>query len=195
MKKWSFVALLLVGATFLGATVLREPIASAAQSVSATIVGPLDGNGNVKVHEQGTASVTSLDDPGRRAFAFFKNDSFGSSEDSHLVSFTVPAGKRLVIPSISINAGLDSGTGQKLVSTAVQAQVNGQLEDYIMAPTFTGTSTSGRDLYTVSQQTTVYADGGTDVKLFGVRNTFSGGAILNVSVQGYLIDCSAASCN
>jgi hypothetical protein len=57
MKKWSFVALLVVGATILGSTILREPIASAAQSVSATIVGPLDANGNVAVHEQGTASV------------------------------------------------------------------------------------------------------------------------------------------
>jgi hypothetical protein len=57
MKRWSFVALLLVGATFLGATVLREPIASAAQSISANIVSPLDGNGNVAVHERGTADV------------------------------------------------------------------------------------------------------------------------------------------
>ena len=57
MKKWSFVALLLVGATILGATVLREPIAQAAQSTAATIVGPLDANGNVKVHEQGTAKT------------------------------------------------------------------------------------------------------------------------------------------
>jgi hypothetical protein len=57
MKTWSFVALLVVGATVLGSTVLREPIAYAAQSVSATIVGPLDGNGNVAVHEQGTANV------------------------------------------------------------------------------------------------------------------------------------------
>jgi hypothetical protein len=57
MKKWSFVALLVVGATILGATVLREPIARAAQTVDATIVGPLDGQGNVKVHEQGTANV------------------------------------------------------------------------------------------------------------------------------------------
>ena len=52
MKKWHAVAMLLVGATLLGATVLREPIASAAQSVSATIIGPLDAQGNVKVHEQ-----------------------------------------------------------------------------------------------------------------------------------------------
>jgi hypothetical protein len=57
MKKWSFVALLLVGASILGATVLREPIAHAAQAVDATIIGPLDGRGNVKVHEQGIAQV------------------------------------------------------------------------------------------------------------------------------------------
>jgi hypothetical protein len=57
MKKWSFVLVLLVGATILGATVLREPIAHAAATVNATIVGPLD-NGNVKVHEQGTAKVS-----------------------------------------------------------------------------------------------------------------------------------------
>jgi hypothetical protein len=57
MKKAAVVALLLVGATILGATALREPIASAAQSISANITGPLDANGNVKVHEQGTALV------------------------------------------------------------------------------------------------------------------------------------------
>jgi hypothetical protein len=60
MKKWTFVALLLVGATVLGATVLREPIASAAQTVNAKIVDPLDGHGNVRVHEEGTAAVHVL---------------------------------------------------------------------------------------------------------------------------------------
>ena len=58
MKKLSLAALLLVAATVLGATVLREPVADAATAVlQSNIVGPLDGNGNVKVHEQGTASV------------------------------------------------------------------------------------------------------------------------------------------
>ena len=58
MRKWSFVALLLVGAMVLGSTVLHEPIANAAKDVGTTIVGPLDANGNVKVHEQGTAKVS-----------------------------------------------------------------------------------------------------------------------------------------
>ena len=52
MNRWSSVALLLAGAMFLGATVFREPIARAAQTVSATIVGPLDAEGNVKVLDQ-----------------------------------------------------------------------------------------------------------------------------------------------
>lgn len=49
--------LLVLLSVVLGATVFRESVAWAAQSVEATIIGPLDGNGNVKVHEQGTANV------------------------------------------------------------------------------------------------------------------------------------------
>jgi len=58
MSKVIAVAFLLVCAALLGGTVLREPVASAAQSIGATIVGPLDAQGDVKVHEQGTASVS-----------------------------------------------------------------------------------------------------------------------------------------
>jgi len=57
MKKWLFAIGLVAASLLLGGTVLREPIAYAAQSVGATIVGPLDSNGNVMVHEQGTADV------------------------------------------------------------------------------------------------------------------------------------------
>lgn len=43
-------------ALILGATVFREPVAWAAQAVDAHITN-LDANGNIKVHEQGTANV------------------------------------------------------------------------------------------------------------------------------------------
>src|SRR5262245_49272884 len=56
MKKWPLIALL-CGAVFLGATVFSGPIATAAQNVGTTSIGPLDNQGNVKVHEQGTADV------------------------------------------------------------------------------------------------------------------------------------------
>jgi hypothetical protein len=67
MRKWPAIGLLVLGATFLGATVFSGQIATAAQSVSATIIGPLDGQGNVKVHEQGTANVTVTGDVSTRA--------------------------------------------------------------------------------------------------------------------------------
>jgi hypothetical protein len=57
MKRWQTIALLVLGGTFLGATVFSGPIATAAQTISATITDPVDGQGNVKVHEQGTANV------------------------------------------------------------------------------------------------------------------------------------------
>jgi hypothetical protein len=62
MKKL-LVVILVLAATLLGATALREPIAAAAQSVGANITGPLDGQGNVRVHEQGTASVNVANSP------------------------------------------------------------------------------------------------------------------------------------
>jgi hypothetical protein len=67
LPTWLTIALLLLAATILGSTVLREPIAQAAQLVDAKIIGPLDGDGNVKVHEQGTAAVReqNLDQAGR----------------------------------------------------------------------------------------------------------------------------------
>jgi hypothetical protein len=57
MRRGSLVVAGMVGlALILGATVLREPVAWAAQLVDAHITN-LDSNGNIKVHEQGTASV------------------------------------------------------------------------------------------------------------------------------------------
>ncbi|HEY6960603.1 MAG TPA: hypothetical protein VI408_01800, partial [Gaiellaceae bacterium] len=61
--------LLLLGSTVLGATVLREPVADAAAPIASVFVSNdashpvpvreqnLDANGDVKVHEQGTANV------------------------------------------------------------------------------------------------------------------------------------------
>jgi len=42
--------LLLVGATVLGATVLREPMAWAPQDLAVSIINPVDAQGNVR-HE------------------------------------------------------------------------------------------------------------------------------------------------
>jgi hypothetical protein len=81
----------------LGATVFREPIAWAAQSLDATIVGPVVGQ-NVRVHEEGTANVKAADNPALQPFHRFV------SGDGTVLSFTVPSGKRLVIEEVSFLA-------------------------------------------------------------------------------------------
>jgi hypothetical protein len=111
MKKWSFVALLLLGATILGSTVLREPIARAAQSLDATIVGPLDGQGNVKVHEQGTANVREQNLDRLGDIKVHEQGRVSTRSDNDEVSitkkmdcggdfYTVPTGRKLVIEYI-----------------------------------------------------------------------------------------------
>src|SRR5438128_1891572 len=100
MRKWTFVVLLVVGATILGGTVLREPIAYAAQSVSATVVGPLDSNGNVAVHEQGTATVAGT--IGARPAA--PTSPFLSSEDVGVLTHMFgPATVPLYVTSLSVS--------------------------------------------------------------------------------------------
>jgi hypothetical protein len=68
-KALSVAAALIVGSMVLGATVLREPIATAASPFTNVIIGNtstnpvpvseqnVDATGNVRVHEQGTAAV------------------------------------------------------------------------------------------------------------------------------------------
>jgi len=51
MKRLPLAAALVAAALVLGATVFAQPVAWAAQAVGATIVGPLDDQGNVKVSQ------------------------------------------------------------------------------------------------------------------------------------------------
>ena len=112
MRKGLIASALVLTAVVLGASVFREQVASAADKVQSVFVT------NDASHP---VPVTSADDPGRQAFAFFKSDSWDSG-DSHDVSFTVPAGKRLVIEAVSISGLLDTH-GQKMLTAAVQAHV------------------------------------------------------------------------
>jgi hypothetical protein len=93
--------LLLLGGTVLGATVLREPVAKAASPIVSVFVNntaahpvPVhetntDANGNINVHEQGTAAVQQA----------------GTPVHIHLqlsnTPYTVPAGKRLIIQYVN----------------------------------------------------------------------------------------------
>jgi hypothetical protein len=104
MKKLSFAALLLVAATVLGATVLREPVADAAGTLNVFVSNDsahpvpvtetkTDTGGNIKVHEQGTAAVRSADEEVSVTRIAFQNLTTVCGGDV----YTVPAGKKLVV--------------------------------------------------------------------------------------------------
>ena len=214
MRKYAFVAAGLLLSLVLGATVFREPIAWAAQSVDATIIGPLDSNGNVKVHEQGTANVNVTntllpvheqgtaavreqgtvtvrvaDAPGEQPFAGGHSEAVVTIADGSFFgsdAFTVPSGKRLVIQSVSGFTALPLGQVPQLI--ALRTSSGGVAGRHDLNAEKRATY-SGLDWWVFSQQVSMYADGGSIVSF--VVNRFpdnSGPGEFTWWVTGYLIN-------
>jgi hypothetical protein len=112
MNKWLFIVLLLVGATILGATALRDPIARASQIVDANVIAPLDRHGDLRVHEQGTSTVRvessaadpvtvrDLDTPAQPFEDHIHLQVASGTQDCGTIP--VPAGNVLVIEHVSV---------------------------------------------------------------------------------------------
>lgn len=167
--------------TLFAASVFGGEITAFVEKIPAMFVTNDDGHG-----------VPVRDVNGRNAFAFFENDSFEDGEDAHAARFTVPEGKRLVIESFSIEAGLPAG--QTMILASVQARANGSFFVHHLGPTYHGQTSNNSSIFLVSQERRLYADGGTEVALTWVRNPRSGSGITNASLVGYLIDCDADVC-
>ena len=166
MKTVTTVTMLIAGAAILGATVLREPIAHATQFVSASIVDPVDAQGNVKVHEQGTVIV---------------RDPEAAHEPWHMFLgpadvYTVPAGKRLVIEYVNGIAQLPAGA-QPDWTLDITESSGGQGYHFAGTSLFNCTN-----CYVFSQQIRVYAPAGSIVRV----GTVPVGSELRAS--GYLLD-------
>jgi len=157
----------------LGATVFREQIAWAAQTVDARITN-LDNSGNIKVHEQGTARVEIQGSP---------QVSLGDSEQHPLwvrdvdaptrpfqLQFTfaggtthqtvdVPAGETLVIEYVDANAVIfDPGAASGIGITTV---AGGHSAAHFIA--FEKTTTAQG--YALAQEVRIYADPGSEVDI------------------------------
>jgi hypothetical protein len=187
--KTALVAAAVLLSTVLGATVLREPIATAAAPIPQFFIA--------NTADQ-PVPVTSRDDPARRVFAFFKNEQMAAGDAQHQLAVDVPAGKRLVIESISASAGFETAD-EEFVLLGIHARANGKLQDYFMSAEFNGRNPEAafNQNYSWSATDTVrlYADGGTQIDVFWTRNTKNAEeANLNISIQGYLIDCTGAPC-
>jgi hypothetical protein len=167
----SSIGLLLAASVFGGETeVLVEKVPSFFVSN--------DEDHPVPVREQG--------DPGERAFAFFESSSFGDGAPSPSATFTVPEGERLVIETVSVQSSL--ALGESLVQVVVTTQVNGEVVLHHIAPTFGG-SVANASIFIAGGPRTLYADGGTEVRLSALRTNNSSGTF-NASVAGHLIDCA-----
>lgn len=126
MKKALIPAfLLLLGSTILGATVLREPLAQAAAPIASVFVSNdasspipvreqnLDANGNVKVHEQGTANVNVngvvTTQPAQPANSFsLAPRGIGDLQTEEGCDQSLPAGTRWFISSFAAANASDS---------------------------------------------------------------------------------------
>lgn len=128
MRRYVIVAAGLLLSLVLGATVFREQAAWAAQAVDARIVGPLDAQGNVKVHEQGTAAIRSAD---HEVSITRRYQSSGQLCDGTF--YTVPAGQDLVVeyisaggfvhgPDGSAEGGFSSGIGATVMPLVFETQ-------------------------------------------------------------------------
>jgi hypothetical protein len=168
--RWLIVALFLAAAAILGATVFRESVAYAAQVLDARVIGPLDSEGNISIHEQGTAAV----DVTNSSIAVrpvgepitVKLSSFGGTGPS---TYVVPANKRLLIRYVNglIDADLD---------TFLKLHVTGLPPTHDFA--FAGLATGG--VQVVSEPVTISAGAGQHV-LLGVIDSA-------VELSGYLLD-------
>jgi hypothetical protein len=188
------LAVLLIPVGVQAAQVVNAIITDAEGVNQATVDadGDLSVAGNVTVDSTTPVDVTSTDDPGRMAFqrTFFGEWADGNPFASAV--FDVPKGKRAVITYVSGNIKLPAG--QQLLDLTLS---NGAGLDHFFVPTLI--ATTGRDHFSFSQETTIYAGGAAccsaQVVFTAQRDAFFPTGDFEVSVSGYLIDCSVAACD
>jgi hypothetical protein len=216
----SGVALLGIG-LILGTTVFRDDIAHAAGIASGapvivtnTSLNPvpvqeqnLDGNGNIKVHEQGTAivrvanananpvPVTNVND-GQTPYHFFAGndaDVSNTSGDCYTAQNAVPSGKRFVVETVTIEIEYDSTTnpliGADFGWTGANTAYN-ENHAVFLVPVKVAAA-NGESWYEATQQVRVYEPAGTTPRFcWSVGSSFTGTISWTATAWGYLVNAS-----
>jgi hypothetical protein len=107
-----------------------------------------------------------------------------AAEFNDTISFSVPAGKRLVIEQASATAAMPVGQKVTVSIATMGGGLNGRAW---LALTGQG-AISGFDRYTTTQSLRMYADAGTAVTFQATRSSSASTATLNFSVTGYLVN-------
>jgi len=151
-------------------------VAGVIESTSGGVMFP-DGTvqATAAVTTAGLTSVRDVDNPARQPFQFSLLAVAPNNQ------FTVPSGKRLVIEYVS--GRLSVSLGQQLESVFLFTKVNNVSVDHYFTPILTGGVT--QSIFTVSQQTRIYADPGTVIKLFTLGAVTEFG---DLTISGYFVD-------
>jgi hypothetical protein len=173
----------------IGAAALINIFLAQASDAKSTVT-VTNGPGNaVPVTVQNTVSTRATDNPALQPYEQGGQITFASNANGGTIDFDVPAGKRLVIESVTITANLT--TGQRLVNAAFRTTNNSSLLYHDLVIHDEGhDALLDIDVFTASQLTRGYSDAGTgSVRVSCRRDTATGaGSTANVSVTGYLID-------
>jgi hypothetical protein len=108
----------------------------------------------------------------------------GQSYSEYLLSdqngpYVVPAGQRLVIESVNYGVGLP--TGQEPTASSLQTTVNGKLINIALTPQL-----GPGGYYVYSGNLRAYADPGTSVMIWVIRNGTTGAGFVFGDIYGYL---------
>ena len=130
----------------------------------------------------GYTPIRDVDNPARQPFMYTSTVPINDGRSEGYGSFPVPAGKRLVVETMTVfrdNARL----GQS-VQVLADVEFNGQI-GYFALPFVSATTAR---LSCISQSTRLYADPGTNVSFDLLRTGSSGNETDVVTVWGYLVN-------
>ena len=163
--------------------VVNNPLVSALQS------GPwnMGINGSVNIGNSATSPVPTrdVDNPARQPFqwpfVWFVPPGLASEFSP---SVTVPAGKCLVIETVSAQAVADVSTFMRL---RILTTANGQLVGHFIDVENRGTA-GGLNNFHGTHAVRIYADPGTTVRFGAGRGDTSGYVDVNAAISGYFVD-------
>jgi hypothetical protein len=157
--------------------------------VAAALIAVMPGSralADPQVTVTNPAKTSSVDDPGRNPYQFFKNLQPCVHSTCQATTPAVPDGKRLVVQHVSAFGALTSpgNTVEVVVSTPTAVLST-------FAPPVFGTTNQG---FAFDQPVLGFADAGQTVTVFISTNGSFDQAASDFVVTGYLLDCKVNQC-
>lgn len=132
-----------------------------------------------------TTAFSAMSSPPLQPFANQLSATFPFGAAGTTAMFTVPAGKRLVIETVSLRVTLPFG--QIVESFTITTSVNGQVIDSSLFPSPIPQSGSA-SISGVTQPLKIYADAGTQVIAGILRGFAAADGAFTLAISGYLVD-------